>query len=240
MIIIPAIDILKGAVVRLQKGDYKTAKIYDNDPAAVAKHFAEAGGVEQLHVVDLDGALAGEMVNTEAVAAIRAATDVRIDISGGIRTSADVQDAFKLGANTVAVGSAAVKSPKTFKAWLKTFGGENMVWAADLRDGNLSTDGWLRDSDRSFDETLADFVLAGLTTVYITDILRDGTLSGPSIPMYKRVMDNFPTLQVVAHGGVSSIDDLRMLRDEGLYGVIVGKAIYEEAIPLEALREFAS
>ena len=234
MELIPAIDIIDGQCVRLTKGDYAQKTVYRNHPWDVAKEF-ETYGFKRLHVVDLDGAKAKHIVNSEVLQKITTETSLTVDFGGGIKTDEDIEKAFASGAQMVTVGSIAVTNPELFLSWIKKYGADRMILGADVRNGKISINGWKEDSSEDLLPFLRKYVDAGVTNVLCTEISKDGTLQGPAIDLYKRIMQEYPNLHLIASGGVSSIDDIKALEAAGIPAVVFGKAIYEGRINLKEL-----
>ena len=237
--LIPAIDIIDGQCVRLTKGDYGQKTVYSNTPADVARQF-EAYGFKRLHVVDLDGAKSKHIVNDSVLRSITSNTRLTVDFGGGIKTDADIEKAFEAGASMVTVGSIAVTQPDLFLSWVSKYGADRMILGADVRNGKISINGWKEDSDEDLLPFLKKYVEAGVKRVLCTEISKDGTLSGPAIGLYQRVMAAYPSLHLIASGGVSSTDDIKVLDAAGIPAVVFGKAIYEGRINLGELRNVAS
>ena len=232
--LIPAIDIINGQCVRLTKGDYNQKTVYHDSPAEVAQSFAQIG-FQRLHVVDLDGAKSKHIVNVEALQAITSHTKLTVDFGGGIKTDADIEQAFNHGASMVTVGSIAVTKPSLFISWMKKYGADRLILGADVRNGKISINGWKEDSEEDLLPFLKKYVDAGVHNVLCTEISKDGTLQGPAIDLYKEVMSAYPDLHLIASGGVSSIDDIKALDAAGIPAVVFGKAIYEGRIDLNEL-----
>lgn len=235
--IIPAIDIIEGKCVRLTKGDYAQKKIYNENPLEVAKQFEDAG-LKRLHLVDLDGAKAGDVKNWKVLEQIATGTTLSIDFSGGISTKKNVSICFDSGAAFAAVGSIAVKDEKTFTEWLLQFGVEKFIIGADVKDEKLAVKGWTETTAVSIFDLIGIYKLKGVKQFFCTDISKDGLLQGPGIGLYKKIMNQHPSIDLIASGGVSSVDDLIQLREAGCTGAIVGKAIYENKIRLTDLKMF--
>lgn len=231
--LIPAIDIIDGQCVRLTKGDYAQKTVYGN-PLDMAQEF-EALGFHRLHVVDLDGAKAKHIVNGQVLHDITTATRLTVDFGGGIKSEEDIELAFQNGAAIVTVGSVAVTHPELFLSWVKRYGAERMILGADVRHGKISINGWKEDSEEDLLPFLHRYVEAGVTNVLCTEISKDGTLQGPAIELYRSIMAEYPTLHLIASGGVSCIDDIRALEAAGIPAVVFGKAIYEGKIDLKEL-----
>lgn len=232
--LIPAIDIIEGQCVRLTKGDYDQKTVYRDSPAEVAREF-ESFGFKRLHVVDLDGAKSKHIVNDAVLNAITSNTSLTVDFGGGIKTDGDIEKAFASGAAMVTVGSIAVTQPELFMGWLEKFGSERMILGADVRHGMISINGWKEDSSEELLPFLKKYVEAGVKNVLCTEISKDGTLAGPAIDLYKKVMDAYPQLHLIASGGVSSKEDILALDKAGIPAVVFGKAIYEGKINLKEL-----
>ena len=232
--LIPAIDIIDGQCVRLTKGDYDQKTVYRDSPAEVAKEFEQIG-FKRLHVVDLDGAKSKHIVNDQVLQAITTETNLTVDFGGGIKTDEDIEKAFAAGASMVTVGSIAVTNPELFIGWLEKYGPERMILGADVRHGKISINGWKEDSEEDLLPFLKKYIDAGVRNVLCTEISKDGTLSGPAIDLYQKMMAAYPQLHLIASGGVSSIDDIKALDAAGIRAVVFGKAIYEGRIDLNQL-----
>lgn len=237
MRIIPAIDIIDGKCVRLTQGDYGKKKVYREDPVEVALEFQDAD-LDCLHLVDLDGAREGRVVNWEVIRDIHEKTALSVDFGGGVKTEAEVEQLLDLGVHQINIGSMAVKDPETFSKWLKKYGTENFVLSADVKNGNVAINGWLEDTKFRLFDLVERFESEGLEFLTCTDISTDGMLEGPNIGLYKKLINRFPKLKIVASGGVSSIEDLKELKYTKVYGVIIGKAIYEGKLKLDELKNF--
>ena len=232
--LIPAIDLIDGKCVRLTKGDYAQKTVYNEDPVAQAKEFARLG-FTRLHVVDLDGAKSKHIVNDAVLRAITSETDLVVDFGGGIKTEEDIEKAFAAGAAMVTVGSIAVTQPDLFLKWLDKYGTERLILGADVRNGKISINGWKEDSKEDLLPFLKKYIDRGVKNVLCTEISKDGTLSGPAIDLYKRIMVEYPQLHLIASGGVSSTEDITALNKEGIPAVVFGKAWYEGRIDLSRL-----
>ena len=233
--LIPAIDIIDGKCVRLTKGDYGQKKVYNDDPVAQAKEF-EKLGMKRLHVVDLDGTKAKHVVNVDVLRGITAATGLKVDFGGGIKSDDDIEKAFAAGASLVTIGSIAVSQPDTFMRWLDRYGADKVILGADVRNGLVSINGWKEDTSEKLLPFLARYVKAGVKNVLCTEISRDGTLSGPSTDLYREVMEAFPGIHLIASGGVGRNEDIIELDEAGIPAVVFGKAWYEGKINLEELK----
>jgi len=232
--LIPAIDIIDGQCVRLTKGDYDQKTVYRDNPAQVAMEMEQLG-FRRLHVVDLDGARSKHVVNDGVLRAITAATHLTVDFGGGIKTDDDIERAFAAGAQMVTIGSIAVTDPQRFINWLRKYGPERIILGADVRDGKVSINGWKEDSTEDLLPFLSKYVEAGVKNVLCTDISKDGTLAGPATTLYRHILEAYPTLHLIASGGVASMDDIEQLDEANIPAVVFGKAIYEGRIDLKEL-----
>ena len=235
--LIPAIDLIDGKCVRLSKGDYDTKKIYNEDPLEVAKEF-EANGIERLHLVDLDGAKAGRIINYKVLEVIASKTGLVIDFGGGLKTSDDLRIAFESGAEMITGGSIAVKNEQEFSRWINAYGSNKIILGSDVKDRKIAVSGWMETSDLELMTFLDKYIGKGITQTICTDISKDGMLQGPSTELYKEILDRFPELFLIASGGVSSMKDIEILHDAGIPAVIFGKAIYEGRIKMAELKKF--
>ena len=234
MTIIPAIDIINGKCVRLTKGDYAQQKIYNENPVEVAKQFADAG-IKRLHLVDLDGAKAGKIVNLSVLESIAEATNLVIDFGGGIKTINDIDSVFNAGAAMATIGSLAVKKPALVEEWLMEFGADKFLIGADVLDGKIKISGWLEDGGIEIFSFIGKMIGLGAINIFCTDISKDGVMEGPSIELYKEIILQHPEINLIASGGVSTFDDVVELKEIGCSGAIIGKAIYEGNITLQQL-----
>lgn len=232
--LIPAIDLIDGKCVRLTKGEYDSKKIYNEDPVAQAREF-EALGFNRLHVVDLDGAKSKHVVNDDVLRRITEATSLIVDFGGGIKTEEDIEKAFNAGAAMVTVGSIAVTKPELFMGWMEKYGAERMILGADVRQGKVSINGWLEDSEEDLLPFLKKYVDRGIKNVLCTEISKDGTLQGPATALYVEIMKAYPELHLIASGGVASNNDIEELDAKGIPAVVFGKAYYEGKIKVDGL-----
>lgn len=237
MEIIPAIDLIEGKCVRLTQGDYAQKKIYNENPLEVAKSF-EGIGIKRLHLVDLDGAKKGEVVNLKVLENIASKTSLVVDFGGGIKKDQDIANVFDAGASIATIGSIAVKNKELFFTWLKKYGADKILLGADVKEDKIAIGGWLETTDISIFGFIKENMKEGVTTIFCTDISKDGLLQGPSIELYTKIKKEFVNLQLIASGGVSTYSDLEELKKIGCSGVIVGKAIYEERITMKQLKEY--
>ncbi|MFK7949777.1 MAG: 1-(5-phosphoribosyl)-5-[(5-phosphoribosylamino)methylideneamino]imidazole-4-carboxamide isomerase [Saprospiraceae bacterium] len=237
MKIIPAIDLIDGKCVRLSQGDYDTKKIYNEKPLEVAKQF-ENIGITNLHLVDLDGAKARHIVNHDVLKTISNHTNLQIDFGGGIKSNADIELAFASGASQVTAGTIAVKNKSLFMSWLERYTAKKLILGADVKDGNIAIQGWQSKTEVTIWAFLDYYTRQGIEYVICTDISKDGMLSGSSMELYGDILKKYPQLKLIASGGVSSISEMEELSKMGLYGAIVGKAIYENKISMDELSNF--
>jgi phosphoribosylformimino-5-aminoimidazole carboxamide ribotide isomerase len=235
--IIPAIDLIDGKCVRLSQGDYAQKIIYNEQPLEVAKMFEEIG-IKRLHLVDLDGAKKGAVVNQKVLETIASKTNLTIDFGGGIKTDESIQSVFDAGAHMATLGSIAVKNKSLFFSWIKKYGANKIMLGADVKDEKIAVGGWLESTDISIIDFIQENLSNGIENIFCTDISKDGLLQGPGIDLYKKIINHFTSIQLIASGGVSSINDLNELKAIGCSGVIVGKAIYERRITIKELKSF--
>ena len=232
--IIPAIDIIDGKCVRLSRGEYASAKTYNENPLDAALAFADAG-CRRLHLVDLDGAKSKHIVNDNVLKAITSATSLTVDFGGGIKTEEDIEKAFDAGAAMVTVGSIAVTNPELFLSWIDKYGAGRLILGADVRNGKISINGWKEDSAEDLLPFLKQYTDKGVRNVLCTEISKDGTLQGPAIELYKKIMAAYPDLHLIASGGVSCNEDIEALETAGIPAVVFGKAFYEGKIDIDKL-----
>lgn len=235
--IIPAIDIIDGKCVRLTQGDYAQKKVYNEHPLEVAMAF-ESIGVRRLHLVDLDGAKKGAVVNWKVLEAIAGKTGLIVDFGGGIKKEDDLRIVYENGAALATIGSIAVKEPDLFFSWVKQYGADKIFLGADVKEEKIAVGGWLETTELSVFDFLETNVQQGVYNIFCTDIAKDGLLQGPSIPLYKKILERFPAISFIASGGVSAMEDVYALQEAGCNGVIVGKAIYEGRITMKELEGF--
>ena len=236
MIIFPAIDLYDKKAVRLYKGDYNQMTVYSENPLEVAKGF-KAQGAEYIHMVDLEGAKDGTTPNFEVVAAVAKESGLKVEIGGGIRNEETVKKYIDAGVMRVILGTAALSDPEFLESVCKKYG-DKIAVGADLKDGQVAIKGWLQTSDVSGMDFLSQMQDLGVKTVICTDISRDGAMRGTNRELYRELSEKF-TMDIVASGGVSTIEDVKALREMDLYGAIVGKAIYTGDIILSEAIEVA-
>jgi phosphoribosylformimino-5-aminoimidazole carboxamide ribotide isomerase len=237
MEIIPAIDLIGGKCVRLSKGDFDQKIIYSDAPLEVAKSF-EAAGIKRLHIVDLDGARGKTLSNVKVLETIAKNTSLIIDFGGGIKKTEDLRRVFDGGASMVSVGSVTVKDPGMFENWICEFGAEKFLPGADVLNKNIKIHGWKEDTGIDIFSFIEALMEKEVSQVFCTDISKDGMLQGPATALYKEILLRFPSLKLIASGGISSFYDLVILKEAGCSGAIVGKAIYENKISLKQLENF--
>jgi phosphoribosylformimino-5-aminoimidazole carboxamide ribotide isomerase len=235
--IIPAIDLIDGKCVRLSQGDYNQKTVYNESPLEVAKMFENAG-IKRLHLVDLDGARAKHIVNYKVLETIALKTKLIIDFGGGLKTDEDLRVAFECGATMITGGSIAVKEREIFLRWIEKYGADKIILGADAKDKMIAVSGWQELSELPILDFIESYTGKGIRKVISTDIARDGMLTGPSIELYKEILAKFPDLELIASGGIASMNDIYELNEMGVPGVITGKAIYEGRIKLEEISRF--
>ena len=235
--IIPAIDLIDGKCVRLSQGNYMQKTIYNENPLEVAKTF-EVAGVKRLHLVDLDGAKAKHIVNNSILEQIATKTSLIIDFGGGLKTDKDLEIAFNSGASMITGGSIAVKEREIFLSWLEKYGPEKIILGADTKNGMIAVSGWMEETGLPVIEFISGYFGVGVRKVISTDISRDGMLTGPAYELYSEIIKVMPTVEIIASGGISSMDDILRLNEMSVPGVIVGKAIYENRITLKEIEKF--
>lgn len=236
MIIFPAIDIIGGKAVRLFKGDYNKMTVYNDNPTVVAKEF-EAKGATHIHLVDLEGAKNGDTPNINTVEDICKATNLFTEIGGGIRSMETVEKYLSAGINRIILGTAAVNDPEFLTKAVKTYG-EKIAVGVDIKDGFVAVKGWTEKSEYTSMEFCKKMQDIGVKTIICTDISKDGAMNGTNRELYKSMSQKL-SVNLVASGGVSSLDDVKALAEMGLYGAIIGKAYYTGAIDLKTAIEVA-
>ena len=236
MNIFPAIDLINGQVVRLLKGDYDKVTVYGNDPLSVAKDF-EASGAEYIHIVDLDAAKDGCVHNFDIIKSICEETNLKVEIGGGVRSEDVIKQYIDAGVFRVILGTIAIKNPEFTKEMIKKYG-ERIAIGVDISDGMVAIHGWTELSAISCDELFADLERAGASCVICTDISKDGAMQGTNLELYRDLSKKY-SIDIVASGGVSSMEDITALKEMNLYGAILGKALYTGAVNLSEAIEVA-
>lgn len=236
MKIIPAIDIIDGKCVRLSKGDYNTKKIYNENPVEVAKEF-EDFGIKFLHLVDLDGAKSKHIVNQKVFEKIANETSLQIDFGGGLKTEEDIEIAFGSGAKQITIGSIAVQNPEFCYKIIEKYGSEKIILGADCENRKIKTSGWLEESDKDIIDFILQYEDKNIKNVICTDISKDGMLEGASTELYQEILAK-TNINLVASGGISCMEDVFKMKEIGCSGTIIGKAIYENKISLNQLKNF--
>ena len=237
MEIIPAIDLIDGKCVRLTQGDYQRKKEYSDNPLEVAQRFADHG-IRRLHLVDLDGAKQKQVVNLAVLEQITSQTSLAVDFGGGVQSDEDLQRVFDAGAKQVTGGSIAVRQPDTFRAWLQQYGADKIILGADAKDRQVAVSGWQERVATDVVDYISDYRQQGVRYVICTDVAKDGLLQGPSFGLYDEILTTAPDVQLIASGGITTVEDLRQLQQRSVYGAIIGKALYEGHIQLTDLQEF--
>ena len=236
MRVIPAIDIIDGKCVRLTKGDYNRKKVYNKNPIEVAKAF-EDHGFKFLHLVDLDGARSNHIVNHKVLEVISTKTNLNIDFGGGLKSDKDLEIAFECGAKKITGGSVAVRNSTLFLEWIEIYGADKIILGSDVNGQNIVINGWVETSNQTINKFLSFYIDNGVKTTICTDVSKDGMLKGPSISLYKQILSQ-NSIDLIASGGISKIEDVTELREIGCEGAIIGKAIYEESISLKELERY--
>jgi phosphoribosylformimino-5-aminoimidazole carboxamide ribotide isomerase len=237
MQIIPAFDLMDGKLVRLRQGDYEQKTEYPADPLELAREM-EAAGIKRLHMVDLDGARDGKPVNLPLLERIAGHTRLTIDYGGGLRSIAALRRVWDAGAAMFSVGSVAVKAPDEFRAWVERFGPDKFLVGADVRNRQVAVHGWKEQTGLDVFEFIQRVSLLGVTQFSVTDIERDGELTGPALDLYRDIIAKFPDIELTASGGISSVADFENLLEMGCSGVIVGKAFFEGLVPMKYFSVF--
>lgn len=235
--LIPAIDIIGGKCVRLKQGDYARKKVYSDRPVDIATRFEQLG-IRRLHLVDLDGAAAGHVVNLDILEDIAGKTSLNVDFGGGLKSIEDIRRVFDAGAAMVTAGSAAVRDPEQVRQWLQVYGPDRILLGADIREGRIAIRGWQEETPLLLHDFVASWIQAGIKTVICTDVERDGMLRGPALDLYGGLRRRFPRLGIIASGGVASMRDILDLEAGGLSGVIFGKAFYEGRITEDEILDY--
>lgn len=238
MQIIPSFDLLDGKLVRLRQGDFEQKTEYDTEPLELAKEL-EAAGIRRLHMVDLDGARTGRPANLHILAEVAARTRLEIDYGGGLRSIPSLKQVWDAGAKLFSVGSVALLAQDEFSAWVEKFGPDRFLVGADVRDRQIAVHGWVQQTEVGIFDFLKKMQSLGIRQFTVTDIARDGELTGPGLDLYRDILTQFPDIHLVASGGVRDVNDLEALRAIGCAGVIVGKAFFEGNIPLQFFRVYS-
>lgn len=231
MKLFPAIDIKNGQCVRLRQGQFHDVEVYSQVPVHIAKSF-EAAGAAFIHIVDLDGALAGHSVNEDVIRSIVENISIPVEVGGGIRTIKDIENKLQLGVGRVIIGTKAVENPQFVKDAVMTFGADRVVVGIDAKNGMVATDGWEKISNYNAVQLALEMKELGIKTIIYTDISKDGMLCGPNLE-HTREMVEKTGMDIIASGGVSSMKDLDDLNAIPVYGAIIGKALYENRVNLE-------
>jgi phosphoribosylformimino-5-aminoimidazole carboxamide ribotide isomerase len=235
--LIPAIDLIDGKCVRLKQGDYALKTVYSDNPLDMALKFQDVG-VKRLHLVDLDGAKKGEVVNLSVLEKISSNTNLIIDFGGGIKSDASIENVFNAGAHLATIGSLAVKNRPLFENWIEKYGADRIFLGADVKNEKIAVGGWLETTDVEVYDFVESYMQKGLNYIFCTDISKDGLLEGPSLKLYSKMIERLEGLELIASGGVSSMEDIVALESAGCAGVIVGKAIYEGRISWKELEDY--
>ncbi len=237
MQVIPAIDLLNGQVVRLKKGDYNEVTVYSKDPVSFVNKFKEAG-FKLVHIVDLNGAREGRFVNLPVIESIIDESGVGVQFGGGIRSRGDIKTLLRAGVSRIVSSSMAFQRPDEWQAAIDLYGGDTCILGLDIKDGKMAYGGWEETSDESAMDFLGGMIRLGIKTILCTDVSRDGMLTGINSGLYNEISERYPQVNIIASGGVASEEDLRHLAIEGMYGVVVGRAYYENKISLAQMRSY--
>lgn len=235
--LIPSISVMKNKIIRLTRGDYDQPAFYESNPVDLALQFQDHG-IDHLHLVDLEGAKNGKLVNYNLLETLAGHTNLSINVTGGIQTDGDISKAYEYGADQITAASLAVRLPELFASWVISYGREKVVLGADARKLKVATNGWQENTEINIFDHIEYFYNHGLQYVKITDIDKDGLLEGPSFELYQEVITRFPGIKILASGGVRNLDDIKKLNDNGVFGVIFGKAFFENKITLNDLDSF--
>lgn len=236
--IIPSILIRKGKIVKQKQNDHSQETDYEKNPVDLSLEY-EDHGIEVVHLVDLDGAERGAPINYHVLEAITGHTKLKVDFTGGITTDGDINKAYEYGASYITAATVAAYQPNLFASWIISYGREKMTLGADSMDGKIAIKGWIKKTQIDLFEHIRYFYDRGLKYVKTTDIARNGLLEGPSFDLYKKIIDSFPGIQVLACGGVRNFDDIEELNKIGVFAVIIGKAFYEGKITLDEVLKFS-
>ena len=234
--IIPAIDIIDGKCVRLEKGDYLSKTEYSASPLDIAKRYADHG-IQDLHLVDLDGAKSGAFKHFDILEEIAVKTDLQIDVGGGLKTDADLKRVFNAGADQITAGSIAVHQPEKVISWINEFGRNKIILGADFKNDKIAINAWHDEAEENVDQFIAKFAREGIAHCIATDIAVDGMLTGISVEKYEELVEKFTNVSFIVSGGVLSIKDVIKAKETGCGGIIIGKAIYENKISLKELEK---
>lgn len=239
MLLVPSISVMKGRTTRLAQGDYSKEKVYDVSPLDVAEKFADHG-ISRIHLIDLEGANKGHIVNYHTLELITGHTNLMVNYTGGIHTDGDILKAFEFRAESISAATIAVYNKELFVNWIMSYGRDKIALSADTLDGHIRVGGWQKDTKIPLDQHIEYYYDRGLKYLKTTDINRDGVLEGPSIELYKDLKKKFPELCIFACGGIRNMDDIKKLEDVGVYGVIFGRAYYEGNITLHEMETYIS
>jgi phosphoribosylformimino-5-aminoimidazole carboxamide ribotide isomerase len=234
--IIPSIDILNSKCVRLLNGNFNHQTVYHENPLVVAKLLYD-NGFKDLHIVDLDGVLAKKVINYKLLEQISSQTEFKINFSGGIRNTEEIQTILNYKVATVSIGSVAVSDKSLFRKWIIDFGSDKINLSTDTNNGKIFINGWIESSNIMIKDFIQKYLIFGIKTIICTDISKDGTLEGPSFELYRTIIQNFPKISLIASGGIGTLDDVIKLKEIGCSGVIIGKAIYTGKIKLHELHK---
>ncbi|WP_185883084.1 1-(5-phosphoribosyl)-5-[(5-phosphoribosylamino)methylideneamino]imidazole-4-carboxamide isomerase [Blattabacterium cuenoti] len=234
--IIVAIDLIDGKCVRLTQGDFGKKKIYNQNPLEIA-FLMEDHGINRIHLVDLDGARMGQVIHWKILEKIAKNTSLVIDFGGGIHSTNDFQFILDCGANMVSIGSIALQNPILFNEWINIYGNEKILLGVDIKNEKIAINGWRTITNVSYIDFIKEQIDHGIRQIFCTDIYQDGSLNGPSFDLYKKIIQKYSAIDLIASGGIRNIQDIKKLIQMGCFGVIIGKAIYENHISFDELQE---
>jgi phosphoribosylformimino-5-aminoimidazole carboxamide ribotide isomerase len=235
--IIPAILIYGNKVARLNKGNINDISLFDESPLDAALHL-ESGGIKRIHLIDLEGVQKGRVVNLEELRLITGYTELSVDFGGGVTDDDDVRIAFEYGASTIHAASIAAKNRALFSSWIISYGRNKIILSADAIHGKVVTRGWGRQTEIDLMELIEYYHNQGIMYLKCMDIATENATSNPSIDLYNKILNKFPSLKIIACGGITTVDDIQKLQDIGVYGVVFSKALQEGKIKLEELKKF--
>ncbi len=237
--IIPSLSVMNGKCVRLEQGNFDKKIVYDDNIIDIAKRF-EDHGIKKVHLIDLEGAKARRLINYDALELVARHTSLEVNFGGGISTDGDLAKSFEYGAKSVTIGSIAFTNRALFTSWLITYGRNKVTLSADFENGKVRHKGWQESSDADLFEHIDYYYQRAVQYLKCSDTSKDGLMKGPAFDVYKKIIDRFENIKLVASGGVSSIEDIEKLADLGVHGVMIGRAFYEKKITLKDIEKLLS
>ncbi len=235
--IVPSISVIGGKCVRLAQGSYDQVVAYEEPPTDIAKRF-EDHGITKIHLVDLEGTKKGKVVNLDILELIAGFTQLHINFGGGVNTDGDYCKVIEYGASSVTIGSMAISNPNLFSGWLISYGREKLALSADAQNGKIRIRGWQKSTEKYLIDVIDYYYQRSVLYVKCSDVAKDGLMQGPAFEIYESIIKKFPGIRIYASGGISSIQDIEKLNKIGVYGAVIGKALYEEKITLKDLEKF--